>query len=62
MFPPHMEHCTVCKQYVRMDRTVEECAEEHQCERSHCPLREYFHFKGTPTIVGKKKETPSGEQ
>jgi hypothetical protein len=46
-----------------MDRTHEECAEEHQCEHSHCPLREYFHFKGTPTaVVGKKKETPSGEQ
>jgi len=25
-------------------------------------LREYFHFKEIPTIVGKKRETPSGEQ
>jgi hypothetical protein len=45
-----------------MDRTQEECAEEHQCEHSHCPLREYFHFKGTRAIAGKKDETPSGEQ
>ena len=62
MFPPHMEHCPVCKQYVRLDQTQQECAEEHRCERPHCPLRGYFHYQGAGAAMSKKEGTPSDEQ
>jgi hypothetical protein len=49
MHIPHIEHCPTCKQYVRMDQTQEECAREHQCHTSNCPMKGYFHFVPAPT-------------
>ncbi len=48
MYVPHIEHCSVCNQYVRMDQTQEECAREHQCHADACPMHGYFHFVAAP--------------
>ena len=42
-FDSPIERCSVCKSYVLMDQTPEECAREHQCGRgTDCPLKRYF--------------------
>lgn len=42
-FDSPIERCSVCKSYVLMDQTQEECAREHQCGRgTDCPLKRYF--------------------
>lgn len=58
MHVPHIEHCTICKQYVRMDQTQEECAQEHQCHTSNCPMEGYFHFVAAPTGEPPKPAAP----
>lgn len=48
MHLPHIEHCILCKQYVRLDQEQEECAREHRCQSTDCPLKGYFHFVTDP--------------
>lgn len=55
---PHIEHCSVCKQYVRMDQTQEECAREHQCHAEACPMRGYFHFVAGPDRPSSGPDAP----
>lgn len=44
MVQPHIEYCYVCRQYVRLDQTREECAKEQNCDSKQCPLEKYFHY------------------
>jgi hypothetical protein len=48
MHLPHIEHCNVCKQYVRLDQTQQDCAREHRCQSVNCPMQQYFHFAPEP--------------
>jgi len=34
--------CEYCGELVMRDQTATECAKEHQCARSECPLAAYF--------------------
>lgn len=40
-FDSPLERCPVCKEYVLLDQTRQECAREHHCEQ-RCPLKPYF--------------------
>ena len=42
MFNSPLQYCTVCKQYVELDQSVEECAGRHGCEPASCPLARLF--------------------
>lgn len=42
-FDSPIERCPVCKEYVLLDQTQEECALEHRCKPpAGCPLKRYF--------------------
>lgn len=34
--------CPVCNEYVLLDQSRRECAGEHACEASACPLKKFF--------------------
>ena len=42
MFNSPMHYCKVCKQYVALDRSAEECAREHGCNVKSCPSADLF--------------------
>ena len=42
MFYSPFDRCTVCSQYVLLDQTKKECAKEHDCGRTQCPLEPFF--------------------
>ncbi len=42
MFDSPFAFCRVCRQYVLLDQTQEQCAREHACDDSACGLRRYF--------------------
>lgn len=42
MFDSPFAFCRVCRQYVLLDQTQEQCAREHECDDSVCGLRRYF--------------------
>ncbi len=41
-FDSPFDRCPVCREYVLLDQTQEECAREHGCENIECPLKRYF--------------------
>jgi len=53
MFIPPIEVCRVCKQYVVLTQTQQECAEEHDCAVRHCPLAHLF-------FAGQAAKQPHG--
>jgi len=42
MFNSPLQYCPICKQYVELDQTREECAAKHGCEAEKCPLAQQF--------------------
>lgn len=42
MFNSPLQYCPVCTQYVAIDQTQRECAQDHRCKESHCPLAHLF--------------------
>jgi hypothetical protein len=42
MFNSPLHYCKVCKQYVALDRPVEECASDHACKAQSCPSADLF--------------------
>jgi hypothetical protein len=43
MFDSPFEFCSVCRQYVLLDQTEQQCAREHACNGNvACPLSRYF--------------------
>ena len=42
MYDSPMDYCQHCMQYVALDQTRSECAAEHHCTVSQCPLQRYF--------------------
>lgn len=36
------EVCPVCDEYVLLDQTQRQCAQEHHCENIKCPLQRFF--------------------
>lgn len=54
MFDSPFDRCPVCGQMVLLDQTQVECAREHDCQATACPLREYF--TGVDFSVEQSKE------
>jgi hypothetical protein len=42
MFHSPLQHCAVCKQYVALDQTIEECAAKYGCKMESCPHAHLF--------------------
>ena len=42
MFNSPLQYCALCKQYVELDQTMEECAGKHGCHGHGCPLADQF--------------------
>jgi hypothetical protein len=42
VFNSPMHHCILCKQYVALDQSVDECAREHACRIENCPISHLF--------------------
>lgn len=38
MFESPLDWCRVCKEWVALDQTVEECARQHRCRDGECPM------------------------
>ena len=53
MFNSPMHYCKVCKQYVALDRSAEECAREHGCNVQSCPSADLF-CEPAPAEEGKQ--------
>jgi len=57
MFNSPLQYCAVCKQYVELDQSVEECAARHGCVPESCPLAKLL--AGPPTPESAKKIPPA---
>ena len=42
MFNSPLQYCPLCKEYVELDQTIEECAAKHGCRGHSCPLAPQF--------------------
>ena len=42
MFYSPFDACEICKQYVLLDQTKDDCAREHDCHVADCPLKRFF--------------------
>lgn len=42
MFDSPLHFCPVCRVYVDLDQTREECATRQHCGGQHCPLEPFF--------------------
>ena len=42
MFYSPFDTCEICKQYVLLDQTKDDCAREHDCHIANCPLARFF--------------------
>lgn len=38
MFDSPLEWCRVCKEWIALDQTVEECKRQHCCRDGECPM------------------------
>lgn len=38
MFESPLEWCRVCREWIALDQTVEECARQHRCRDGECPM------------------------
>jgi len=51
MFNSPLHYCTLCKQYVELDQTQQQCALQHGCKIDPCPVTHLF-----------KPQTSTGEK
>ena len=42
MFNSPLQYCSECKQYVELDQTQAECAQQHGCRIERCPIAHLF--------------------
>jgi len=42
MFGSPTSFCPICNDWIALDQSFEECAQNHRCRGSGCPLRELF--------------------
>jgi hypothetical protein len=42
MFNSPLHYCPLCKQYVELDQTQQECALQHGCKVEPCPFTNLF--------------------
>ena len=56
MFNSPLHYCAKCKHYVELDQSKAECAAQHGCEGSDCPMVGVFR---SPGAQGKEEPQPS---
>jgi hypothetical protein len=54
MYNSPLQYCSECKQYVELDQTQTECAQQHGCKIGRCPLAHLFTDAQRP-----ESETPA---
>jgi hypothetical protein len=62
MFDSPFEYCPRCQEVVLLDQSLGECAREHGCERSLCPLHKLFTGQDTEAQLiapSSRRETGS---
>ena len=42
MFNSPLQYCKVCKQYIELDQSGQECARRHDCRLEACPYASLF--------------------
>jgi hypothetical protein len=42
MFNSPLKYCAICKHYVALDQSAEECARKHGCRIEVCPYAHLF--------------------
>jgi hypothetical protein len=52
--------CEVCKEYVLLDQTHEECAREHECGNVKCPLSRFFADPQQRSSARSERTDPEG--
>ena len=55
------EFCPVCDEYVFLDQTHRQCAQEHHCENVKCPLKRFFVGKEIQDSAGDESKTAGVE-
>ncbi len=58
MFGSPIEWCRVCLGWVAIDVSRVECAREHRCATSHCPVAHLFNEEGVGTHCARGVTTP----
>ena len=58
MFNSPLHYCKVCKQYVALDQSAKECAQEHGCQPEVCPYADLFR----PPPAAQKTEPATPER
>jgi hypothetical protein len=57
MFNSPLHYCALCKQYVELDQTAQECALRHGCKVDACP---FIHlFKPATSTSDEKTGAPA---
>jgi len=60
-FDSPLARCEKCGQFVLMDQTVRECADEHRCDARECPTAKFFEGAEVPSPDDRRKTTAPGE-
>ncbi len=64
MFNSPLQYCKVCKQYIALDQSQEECAKQHGCRVEVCPYAGLFSppAESEETKAHGASEAPSGHR
>jgi hypothetical protein len=57
MFNSPLHYCALCKQYVELDQSAQECALQHGCKVDACPFTHLF--KPATSTSDEKAATPA---
>ena len=57
MFNSPLQYCALCKQYVELDQTMEECVAQHGCHGHDCPLTGQF---SAPLPIERQADPSAG--
>lgn len=58
MFDSPLEWCRVCKDWVALDQTVEDCARQHRCNNGECPMVALLWAKQQQDETASKRGLP----
>jgi len=63
LFDSPFEVCPMCDEYVFLDQSQRQCAQEHHCENIKCPLQRFFvgremHDAGIDDVETRARNKP----
>jgi hypothetical protein len=62
MFNSPLKYCAICKQYVALDQSTEECACKHGCRIEVCPYAHLFSPPAPTEDVKPVEQHPSSKR